>query len=253
VKKQRVPFPACCRWQFRGTTLLTAFSILVATTAYGDFYKYVDEAGVETFTNTPTNSGAVRVLREAKPKPALKSLAKKGSVSALRESAVALKSETPSFSGQDAVLPVNGIVTSNVGWRHDPIDGTIRHHNGVDISVPTGTKVKAIAAGKIVESGPHGGYGNLVAIKHGDGTLSMYGHNSRLEVRVGDQVEAGQTVALSGSTGRSTGPHLHFELWKNGDNVTEAYLKNGAGIAEVAGGIRTYLHNDGSIVFTNLN
>ena len=208
---------------------------------------------METFTNTPTNSGAVRVLREAKAKPALKSPARKGPKIALLDPAVAPKPETPSFLGQDAVLPVNGIVTSNVGWRHDPIDGTIRHHNGVDISVPTGTKVKAIAAGRIVESGPHGGYGNLVAIKHGDGTLSMYGHNSRLEVRVGDQVEAGQTVALSGSTGRSTGPHLHFELWKNGSNVTEAYLKTGAGIAEVAGGIRTYLHNDGSIVFTNLN
>ena len=226
--------------------MLTAFCTLLATSAHGDFYKYLDEDGVETFTNTPTNSGAVRVLREAKPKPALKSLARK-------ERAASLRTEAAPFTGQDAVLPVNGIVTSNVGWRHDPIDGTIRHHNGVDIAVPTGTKVKAIAAGRIVESGPHGGYGNLVAIKHADGTLSMYGHNSRLEVRVGDQVEAGQTVALSGSTGRSTGPHLHFELWRNGDNVTEAYLKNGAGIAEVAGGIRTYLHNDGSIVFTNIN
>jgi murein DD-endopeptidase MepM/ murein hydrolase activator NlpD len=248
VKKHKASFPEYCRAPLSPKSIfaLTAFWVLLATSAHGDFYKYLDGDGVETFTNTPTNSGAVRVLREARPKPALKSQAQK-------ERAASLRTETVPFTGQDAVLPVNGIVTSNVGWRHDPIDGTVRHHNGVDIAVPTGTRVKAIAAGRIVESGPHGGYGNLVAIKHGDGTLSMYGHNSRLEVRVGDQVEAGQTVALSGSTGRSTGPHLHFELWKNGGNVTEAYLKNGAGIAEVAGGIRTYLHNDGSIVFTNLN
>ena len=64
-------------------------------------------------------------------------------------------------------------------------------------------------------------------------------------------MEAGLTVAHSGSTGRSTGPHLHFELWNHGSNVTEAYLRNGAGIPEVSGGIRSYLHSDGSIVFTN--
>jgi murein DD-endopeptidase MepM/ murein hydrolase activator NlpD len=255
VKKQRASSPEYCRVPLRPRSLLAlaACCVLLATSAYGDFYKFVDEDGVETFTNTPTNSGAVRVLREAKPKPALRSLAKRESATALRGSAVTLKSESAPLTGQDALLPVNGIVTSNVGWRHDPIDGTVRHHNGVDIAVPCGTKVKAIAAGRIVESGPHGGYGNLVAIKHDDGMLSMYGHNSHLEVAAGDRVEAGQTIALSGSTGRSTGPHLHFELWKNGSNVTSAYLSNGAGIAEVAGGIRTYLHNDGSIVFTNLN
>jgi murein DD-endopeptidase MepM/ murein hydrolase activator NlpD len=164
----------------------------------------------------------------------------------------ALKAEPP-FAAQDPLLPVNGTITSNYGWRHDPIDGGIRHHNGVDIAIPTGTKVKAIAAGRVIQSGSRGGYGNLVTVEHGDGSISLYGHNSQLEVRAGDQVETGQTVALSGSTGRSTGPHLHFELWKNGSNVTEAYLNNGAGIPEVAGGIRSYLHKDGSIVFTNLN
>ena len=248
MKKQRAPFSQYCRAPLspRSILALTAFCILLATSAYGDFYKYTDENGVETFTNTPTSSGAVRVLREARPKLVAKSVAK-------RDSGSAPQAEDQPFTDQASVLPVRGIVTSNVGWRHDPIDGTIRHHNGVDIAVPAGTKVKAIAAGKVIESGPHGGYGNLVKVEHSDGSVSMYGHNSRLEVNVGDQVQAGQTIALSGSTGRSTGPHLHFELWKNGSNQTEAYLKTGAGIAEVAGGIRTYLHNDGSIVFTNLN
>jgi murein DD-endopeptidase MepM/ murein hydrolase activator NlpD len=248
VKKHRAPFPEYGRAPLssRGIIALTAFGILLTTSAFGDFYKYTNEDGVETFTNTPTKGGGVRVLREAKPKPSAKAATR-------REPAGALQAVEQPLSDRDSVLPVRGIVTSNVGWRHDPIDGTVRHHNGVDIAVPAGTKVKAIAAGRVVQSGPHGGYGNLVAIEHGDGTLSMYGHNSRLEVCVGEQVQGGQTIALSGSTGRSTGPHLHFELWKNGGNVTESYLKTGAGIAEVAGGIRTYLHTDGSLVFTNLN
>ena len=252
MEKQRAPFPKYCRAPLtpRSILALTAFCVLLATSAHGDFYKYIDEDGVETFTNTPTNSSAVRVLREAKPKLMAKSVAKHV---AKQEPESASQVTDQPFTDQESLLPVRGIVTSNVGWRHDPIDGTIRHHNGVDIAVPSGTKVKAIAAGRVIQSGPHGGYGNLVKIEHSDGSVSMYGHNSQLEVNLGDQVQAGQTIALSGSTGRSTGPHLHFELWKNGTNRTEAYLKTGAGIAEVAGGIRTYLHNDGSLVFTNLN
>jgi len=222
-------------------TLLPAVVLcaLSASLAQADFFRYTGEDGVETFTNTPTSVGAVRILREGKTKKTAKI-----------EPAEALKSE-PTFPEKEPRMPVQGIVTSNVGLRHDPIDGTLRHHNGVDISVPVGTSVKAIAAGRVVESGWHGGYGNRVTIDHGNGMTSMYGHNSQLSVSVGDQVAAGQIVALSGSTGRSTGPHLHFELWKSGSNVTQAYLKNGADIPEVAGGIRSYLHSDGSLVFTN--
>ena len=218
--------------------MLCALSV---SPAQADFYRYTGEDGVETFTNTPTSGGAVRILREGKPKKMAKI-----------EPGEALKRE-PTFPEKEPQMPVQGIVTSRVGLRHDPIDGGMRHHNGVDIAVPTGTKVKAIAAGRVVESAARGGYGNLVSIQHAGGMLSLYGHNAQLEVKVGDQVEAGQTVALSGSTGRSTGPHLHFELWKNGTNVTQSYLDNGAGIPEVANSIRSYLHKDGSIVFTNLN
>lgn len=226
--------------------------VLLAQQAHADFYRYLGEDGVEVFTNTPTKGGAVKVLRENAAKGATKGAAKRGSLWAPREISPLTPKAEPKFSGQEPWLPVNGAVTSNVGWRHDPIDGVIRHHNGVDIAVPTGTQVKAIASGSVVESGWHGGYGNLVVLEHDDGTRSMYGHNSLLEVKQGDRVEAGQTVALSGSTGRSTGPHLHFEFWRNGNNVTEAYLHNGAGMPEVSGGIRSYLHKDGSIVFTNI-
>lgn len=213
-------------------TVLCALSVSLA---HADFFRYTGEDGVEIFTNTPTNGSAVRILRETTrkhetpPQPATE----------------------PQLGDLEPYLPVKGIVTSRVGYRHDPIDGTIRHHNGIDIAVPVGTMVKAIAAGTVLQSAPHGGYGNLVEIDHGDGMRSMYGHNSQLQVKAGDRVSAGQVIALSGSTGRSTGPHLHFELWKKGVNVTEAYLKNGADIPEVAGGIRSYLHSDGSMVFTN--
>jgi murein DD-endopeptidase MepM/ murein hydrolase activator NlpD len=227
----------------RSILVLTACCLLLATRANADFYKYLDADGVETFTNTPTKSGAVRVLREAKLKPVTRTVAKRVNSE--------INTEVPRFTNQQSQLPVQGIVTSSVGWRHDPIDGTIRHHNGADISVPSGTKVEAIAAGRVIESAMHGGYGNLVEIDHGGGMRSRYGHNSQLEVKVGDQVTAGQTIAFSGSTGRSTGPHLHFELWQNGSNVTESYLRTGAGVPEVAGGIRSYLHSDGSLVFTN--
>ncbi|QWV98572.1 peptidoglycan DD-metalloendopeptidase family protein [Geomonas nitrogeniifigens] len=247
MKKQAIALRWKGRSRLAGVLLPASFlCALSVSPAQADFFRYTDESGVEVFTNTPTTSGAVRVLREAKqPKPKAR-MQQAPPVSTSGK-------EAPDLGGLDAKLPVQGVITSGYGMRHDPIDGGLRHHNGVDIAVPTGTRVKAIAAGRVIESGVHGGYGNLVTVQHADGMVSMYGHNSQLEVKIGDQVEAGQTVALSGSTGRSTGPHVHFELWKNGINVTRNYLDNGAGIPEVTGSIRSYLHKDGSLVFTNIN
>lgn len=224
-------------------TLLPAAVLctLFISPAQADFFRYTGEDGVETFTNTPTSGGAVRIMREGRPKRMAKI-----------QPDAALGSE-PVFPGKEVQLPVQGIITSRVGLRQHPVDGGMRHHSGVDIAVPTGTRVKAIAAGRVVESAARGGYGNLVTIEHAGGLVSLYGHNAQLEVNVGDRVEAGQTVALSGSTGKSTGPHLHFELWRNGVNVTQNYLDNGMGIPEVADSIRSYVHKDGSLVFTNIN
>jgi len=240
----------------RLTTVLAAALVLAALPVKADFFKYVGKDGVETFTNTPTAAGAVKVLREGKAAPARRRKAKPAPATDLPPVRPLTYAEPAAplqpLSGKEPLLPVKGTVTSSVGWRHDPIDGLIRHHNGVDIAVPAGSSVRAIAAGVVVESRWHGGYGNLVTIDHGGGTISMYGHNSRLEVKTGDRVEAGQTVAFSGSTGRSTGPHLHFELWQKGNNVTEAYLSGGTGMPEVKDGIRSYLHRDGSLVFTNM-
>jgi murein DD-endopeptidase MepM/ murein hydrolase activator NlpD len=85
------------------------------------------------------------------------------------------------------------------------------YHRGVDIAVPKGTPVRPTRAGQVVFAGPYRGYGNLVAISHGDGTATLYGHNDSITVRVHDTVTEDTVIALSGNTGRSTGPHVHYE------------------------------------------
>ncbi len=102
--------------------------------------------------------------------------------------------------------------SSNFGMRIDPFTGKQAMHEGVDFVVPLGTPVFASAGGVVVYAGDNSGFGNLVEIDHGNGVLTRYGHNSKLLVKVGQIVRRGQKIALSGSTGRSTGPHLHFEV-----------------------------------------
>lgn len=114
------------------------------------------------------------------------------------------------------IWPVTGRLISPFGWRHHPILKTRRFHSGIDIAVPTGTPVKAADSGRVLMSGWNGGYGYFIAIDHGNGISTAYAHNSRLLVKENDLVVKGQTIALSGSTGWSTGPHLHFEVRENG-------------------------------------
>lgn len=104
-------------------------------------------------------------------------------------------------------------ITSNFGYRWG------RLHAGVDVGVPIGTTVRASRAGQVITAGWVGGYGNCVIIDHGDGISTRYGHLSEVTVSVGQYVDQGQQVALSGNTGRSTGPHLHFEIRINGEAV----------------------------------
>lgn len=108
--------------------------------------------------------------------------------------------------------PAEGDVSSNFGWRKDPFTGKKAFHSGVDIASDIGTPVKACWDGRVIFSGQRGGYGKMVIVEHEGGWRSYYGHNSSNEVQVGDEVKAGQVIAEVGSTGRSTGPHLHFEL-----------------------------------------
>jgi murein DD-endopeptidase MepM/ murein hydrolase activator NlpD len=109
-------------------------------------------------------------------------------------------------------MPVEGRVSSRFGSRRDPIRGGHRQHQGVDIAAPRGTPIGAAAAGEVIFAGRQRGYGNTVVIKHADGRQTRYAHAERLLVTAGDRVGAGQTIATVGSTGRSTGPHVHFEV-----------------------------------------
>jgi murein DD-endopeptidase MepM/ murein hydrolase activator NlpD len=122
-------------------------------------------------------------------------------------------------SNTSSSLPVDGRITSHFGLRTDPLGKGTRRHSGIDIAAPAGTPVKAMAAGTVVFSGPAGGYGNLVAIDHGNGITTRYAHNRTLLVSLGEHVTLGQEIAEVGSSGRSTGPHLHFEVLRDGHAV----------------------------------
>lgn len=111
-------------------------------------------------------------------------------------------------------LPAEGVVSSPFGVRTDPLKGEDLFHRGVDIAAPAGSPVKAVAAGLVVFSGWVEGYGNHITLDHGDGLLTRYAHNQINLVSSGERVAAGQEIALVGSTGRSTAPHLHFEALK---------------------------------------
>jgi murein DD-endopeptidase MepM/ murein hydrolase activator NlpD len=115
--------------------------------------------------------------------------------------------------------PSKGYITSGFGTRSDPFNGGRAHHMGIDFSARTGDPVLSAAGGVVSFAGVKSGYGNVVEVDHGNGYSTLYGHNSRLIVRAGDIVRAGQQLAKAGSTGRSTGPHVHFEVHVNGRQV----------------------------------
>ncbi|MBL0164598.1 MAG: M23 family metallopeptidase [Xanthomonadales bacterium] len=125
-------------------------------------------------------------------------------------------------------MPVaHGYVASGYGSRTDPITGRQAVHLGVDFDVPLGSDIQAVAEGVVTYSGIRNGYGNVVEVDHGNGYMTRYAHNSRNLVEVGTRVHVGQVVAKVGSTGRSTGPHCHFEVWLNGRPVNPmAYVRS---------------------------
>ena len=112
-----------------------------------------------------------------------------------------------------------GFISSYFGRRADPFTGYSAEHKGLDFAGPEGTKVISVAAGLVTYAGERTGYGQMIEINHGNGLATRYCHNEQLMVKQGDMVRKGQEVALMGSTGRSTGPHLHFEVLKNGTQV----------------------------------
>jgi murein DD-endopeptidase MepM/ murein hydrolase activator NlpD len=116
-------------------------------------------------------------------------------------------------------MPVHGWISSYYGWRVHPIFGTRRMHTGIDLAAIGGTPIFAAEAGRVIISGERGGYGNTVVIDHGGGLATLYAHQSRITVSVGENVAAGERIGLVGCTGFCTGDHLHFEVHVNGKHV----------------------------------
>lgn len=147
------------------------------------------------------------------------SLIKPGATLTIQEkSANAL--QTVSRSTEIAwIKPANGVISYDYGWHNKDF------HHGLDIAMASGNPVQAAKAGRVTKAGWLGVYGLTVLIDHGDGVQTLYAHNSKLLVKVGDAVKGGEKISLSGNTGNSTGPHLHFEIRINGKTVDpEKYL-----------------------------
>ena len=126
--------------------------------------------------------------------------------------------QEPGAPGQ-LMWPVSGPITSPFGWRMHPVYHRMILHRGIDIGVPTGTPVAAAAEGRIIVASYQGGCGNMVAIDHHGGLSTMYCHMSQIFVSVGQEVQRGQAIGAAGSTGLSTGPHVHFQVMQNGNPV----------------------------------
>jgi LysM repeat protein len=147
------------------------------------------------------NAADLRRRPHEKPKVASHTAAKKQA------------NHAPKQTGNRLSWPSAGIVTSNFGWRW------FRMHSGMDVAAPVGTPIRAAKEGRVVYSGWMGGYGYAVDVQHGNGIVTRYAHCSELHVRVGQTVHRGEVLAAMGSTGHSTGPHLHFEVHVNGEPV----------------------------------
>jgi murein DD-endopeptidase MepM/ murein hydrolase activator NlpD len=125
----------------------------------------------------------------------------------------------PTYEATAVSLPVGQTVTSAFGWRADPLTGEGRFHKGVDVRAAYGQQIPAVANGTVVSAGPAGGYGLSVVIEHGSGIRTRYAHLSEVKVKAGEAVSRGQDIGRVGNSGRSTGPHLHFEVLAGGRPV----------------------------------
>ncbi len=126
-----------------------------------------------------------------------------------------LKPHLNQMAHTPSIWPVKGFISSGFGDRQDPLDGEPELHPGIDIAAPYGSPVEAPAEGLVISAGWQNGYGNCIEVSHGNGLVSVYGHLSKILVKPGQTVKRWQKIGLVGSTGHSTGPHLHYEIRRN--------------------------------------
>jgi murein DD-endopeptidase MepM/ murein hydrolase activator NlpD len=141
------------------------------------------------------------------------------SMSAVEEIKKYLAKEQDLFRASPYGWPAPGRISSGFGMRDHPRYGVRRMHTGIDITMPSGTPLHATADGVVSFADRSGGNGNIVVIEHGHGLSTVYAHNTRNKVKAGQTVKRGDVIAYSGSTGISTGPHVHYEVWRNGQSV----------------------------------
>lgn len=149
------------------------------------------------------------------------------SMSAVEEIKKYLSKEQDAFRVTPAGWPAAGKISSPFGMREHPRYGGRKLHTGVDITLPMGTPLHATADGVVSFADRSGGSGNIVVIEHGHGLSTVYAHNTKNIVKPGQAVKRGDVVAYSGSTGVSTGPHVHYEVWRNGESVNPAPFMDG--------------------------
>jgi len=143
----------------------------------------------------------------------------KNTVETVKDIKEYLKEQRDLYMATPKGWPVMGRVTSTYGRRENPVNGKEDFHSGIDIAVEPGTPIRATADGVVSFSGWSGGSGNLVVLEHGFGYSTFYAHNRAILVKVGQRVRRGDVIAYSGSTGNATGPHSHYEIWKDGRHV----------------------------------
>jgi murein DD-endopeptidase MepM/ murein hydrolase activator NlpD len=153
----------------------------------------------------------------------------KNSVETAEEIRSYLRAQRTIYAATPKGFPLSGKVTSSYGTREDPFDQTSAFHSGIDISAPSGTPIRATADGVVGFSGRNGGSGNVVVLEHGFGFSTVYAHASRNAVSATQRVKRGDIIAYVGSTGKSTGPHLHYEVWLKHKCINpQKYLKGDA-------------------------
>ncbi len=172
------------------------------------------DAAMQAYNDMQASSNSIKAVLQQRE------AARRAAAAAAAASSGSSASSTEYVQGTGQLAwPANGPITSPFGWRTHPIFGRQIFHSGIDIGIDEGTPVHAADRGTVVSAGWMDGYGNVVVVDHGNGLSTLYAHNSEITVSEGQVVNKGQTVAISGNTGNSTGAHLHFEVRSGGEPV----------------------------------